>query len=275
GLQLLATLPESAVRDRMELDLLIAFGPPLFAAFGYASEEVVIASERAAKLSERLGDLDRLMSTLESLFLRHMVAGETKTPFDVAKQSIKIARTSGNLEHSRFAHRAMGSVEMLMGRLCSARTNFNKCIALSESEPRAPSFRHITDPGVVSLAYQALVLWMMGYPSQAGAVARQAIDRADALDVAFTRAQVRTIVSVLCTANGDADMLARLSRQTIALAAEHRMPTWEGYGTLTQGWALAETGNLVEGFRQLSLGMEMLDELNTTFLRTRSLAMYA
>jgi hypothetical protein len=85
GLDLLATLPEGVSRDRTELDLLIALGPPLFATFGCASDEVVTAFERAAKLCERLGDSDRLMSTLEGLFLRHMVAGQTKTAFEVLK----------------------------------------------------------------------------------------------------------------------------------------------------------------------------------------------
>jgi hypothetical protein len=186
---------------------------------------VVTAFERAAKLCERLGDSDRLMSTLEGLFLRYMVAGETKTAFEVAEKSISLATTSGNREHRRFAHRAMGSVQMIMGRICSARTNFETSIALSESEPRVPGLRHITDPGVVSLGYQALVLWLLGYPCQAMAFAQRAVERADALDVAFTRGQVRTIISHLCIANRDPDTLARLANECIAIAAEHKMPT--------------------------------------------------
>jgi adenylate cyclase len=70
-------------------------------------------------------------------------------------------------------------------------------------------------------------------------------------------------------------MLAPIANECITIAAEHKMPTWHGYGTLSRGWAIAENGDLAEGLRQLSLGMEVLKQLNTTFLRTCSLAMSA
>ena len=56
GLEVLASLPASTERDRLELDLQLAIGTPLIVLHGWGGQPVATAYERAGTLCERLGE---------------------------------------------------------------------------------------------------------------------------------------------------------------------------------------------------------------------------
>ena len=62
GLELLAGLPASAERDRIELEFQLAIGTPLIALHGWGGEPVAVAYERAGTLCEGLGDDEQARS---------------------------------------------------------------------------------------------------------------------------------------------------------------------------------------------------------------------
>src|SRR5262249_5062031 len=81
GLAVLASLPDTAARDRQEVDLLLARGVSLFTAKGFASAEASEAYARAQDLCEKLGDADRLFAAQWGLW--NFIRG---TNFDAAHE---------------------------------------------------------------------------------------------------------------------------------------------------------------------------------------------
>ena len=61
----------------------------------------------------------------------------------------------------------------------------------------------------------------------------------------------------------------------IALATEHRMPTWQGHGTVLRGWVLAQEGQVMKGISFVQQGIAELDTLGTAFHRCHYLEILA
>ena len=75
GLEVLAGLPASAGRDRMELDFQLAIGTPLIALSGWSGPQVAAAYERASVLCESLGGTEHLVPALFGLASNRVVRG--------------------------------------------------------------------------------------------------------------------------------------------------------------------------------------------------------
>ena len=85
GIALLHSLPESATRDRIELDFQITLGTPLAAVDGYANANVGVAAERATVLAEKLGDAASLFAPLYAHFTYLYITGETRNALQLAR----------------------------------------------------------------------------------------------------------------------------------------------------------------------------------------------
>jgi len=125
-------------------------------------------------------------------------------------------------------------------------------------------------------SFLALVLWMMGHPDQARRTADEASRHAAGLRHANTTGHV------LCHARGeraqllgDAPAARACAEAVLALAAEHDMPMWRGYGLVFRGWALAAEGRPEDGASLVRQGMAGLDALGTLFHRTHHLGLLA
>ena len=167
---------------------------------------------------------------------------------------------------------------MQLGDLRQSRAEFEAIPALYDPErDRDLAARCVTDPRASGLSFLALVLWIMGYPDQARRTADEASGCAAALQHANTTGHV------LC--HGGGGELAHLLRDVpatrdhaeavIALAAEHDMPMWRGYGLVLRGWVLAEEGCPEEGASLVRQGIAELDALGTVFHRSHHLGLLA
>ena len=279
GLEVLAGLPASAERDRMELDFQLAIGTPLIALSGWSGPQVAAAYERAGALCDSLGETEHLVPALFGLASNRVVRGQTRAAQRLAERCRAAGRAPAAIPVDRLlAHRAMGAALMQLGALRQARAEFEAIPALYDPErDRGLAARCVTDPRASGLSFLALVLWIMGYPDQARRTAGEASGYAAALQHANTTGHV------LC--HGGGGELAHLLRDVpatrghaeavIALAAEHDMPMWRGYGLVLRGWVLAEEGSLEEGASLVRQGIAELDALGTVFHRSHHLGLLA
>ncbi|GAG04229.1 unnamed protein product, partial [marine sediment metagenome] len=76
GLGVLATLPETPERARLELTSLTSLGPALMATKGYAAPEVDKAYRRARDLCQELKEITQLFPVLWGLWMYHLVRAE-------------------------------------------------------------------------------------------------------------------------------------------------------------------------------------------------------
>jgi predicted ATPase len=278
GLAALASLPASAERDRTELEIQVTIGTPLIALHGWSGDPVAAAYERAATLCEGLGnDHDQLGPTLFGLASNRVVRGQTRDAQRLAERCRAVAEQRRSPVDRLLAHRAMGAALMQLGELGQARAELDAISTLYDPERDCGlASRCVTDPLTSGLSFLALVLWVMGHPDQAQRAADEASRRAAQLQHANTAGHV------LCHAGGERAQLLRdapavrgYADAALALAAEHDMPMWRGYGLVLRGWALAEEGRLEDGALLVQQGVSGLDALGTVFHRSHQLGILA
>jgi len=249
GLSVLAGLAASPERDRMELELQLAIGTPLIALSGWSGPEVAAAYERASELCEVLGESGRLARALFGLFSNRIVRGETRTALQLAEHCLAAAERQGDPVDRLLGHRAKGAALMQLGALAASCSEFEAIAALYDPErDRGIAATSVTDPRASGLSFLSLVLWKMGFPDRARRAAAEGFRHAARLRHANTTGHL------LCHAGGelaqflrDVPAARRHGEAAIALADQHGMPMWRGYGLISCGWAAAEEGRPAEG----------------------------
>jgi predicted ATPase len=238
---------------------------------------VSAAYERAAALCENLGDDERLVPTLFGLASNRVVRGETRVALGLAERCRRVAERRGSPVDRLLAHRARGAALMQLGALPEARAEFERIGVLYDPErDRGLAARCVTDPRVSGRSFLAQLLWIVGYPEQA----RRTADEASRLAAELGHAN--TTGHVLCHAGGELTHFLRdvpatrgHAEAAMALAAEHDMPMWRGYGLILRGWAVAREGRPEEGASLVRQGVGELDALGDVFHGSLHLGMLA
>ncbi len=128
------------------------------------------------------------------------------------------------------------------------KTTWNRAIALYDPHRhRSLAFLYGQDPRVVCLSYAALVLWCLGYPDQALKKSHKALTLAQELSHPFSLAFALDFAAMLHQFRREVQAAQEQAEAVIALCDEQGFPFWLAWGTILQGWALAEQGRGEEG----------------------------
>ncbi len=189
GLELLATLPDTAERTQQELMLHTALGVPLQATKGFAAPEVGRVYARARELCRQVGETPQLFPVLWGLWLFYEVRGELQTARELAEQLLSLAQRQQDPALLLPAHRAMGQTVYCQGELARARAYLEQGIALYDPQRhRSLAFHYSQDVGVGLRTFAANVLWYLGYPDQAVERMQEALTLARELSHPFSLA---------------------------------------------------------------------------------------
>ena len=209
GLELLAGLPASAERDRIELEFQLAIGTPLIA-LSRLERAAGRGRLRAGRRALRRPGRRRAAWSRPSSAWPATASCAARRGRRSAWPSAAARSPSGGASpvDRLLAHRAMGAALMQLGELRQARAEFEAIPALYDPErDRGLAARCVTDPRASGLSFLALVLWMMGHPDQARRTADEASRHAAGLRHANTTGHV------LCHAGGErAQLLRRRAR---------------------------------------------------------------
>ena len=168
GLELLASLPETAAHLHQELDLQVALGAALMATQGYASPDVERTHARARELCQQLGDTAHLFQALRGLSLHYLTRGLLHTASDLGSLLLRQAQTQPDPAPRLLAHHQMGMVLGFRGEPAQARTHHTQALALYRSqEDYALAGSYGVDLGVLSHCWLAWEQWLLGFPDQA------------------------------------------------------------------------------------------------------------
>jgi predicted ATPase len=110
------------------------------------------------------------------------------------------------------------------------------------------------DLAVLGLSYDAMALWLLGYPEQALTRSRQAISLAEATAQPWAQAMAIGYAALVDVLRGDHQAALGHAGATIRVATEQGVSPWVGRGMMLRGWALAERGQETEGLVQLQQG---------------------
>ena len=256
ALELLNTLPDTPARAQQELTLHLTLGAPLQAIRGVASPEVRSVYARARELCQQMGETRQLFPVLFGLRMFHQIGGEFCTARELGEQLLDLAQREQDPALLMEAHRVVGGTLFHLGELGAAQAHLEQSLILYDAQRhRSHMFLYTTEPGVFGLCYAALVLWHLGYPDQALEKSKAARTLAQELSHSYTLAGSRSFASMLYQLYRERALTQEWAEAGITLAREQGFPNWVGQGTVLQGWALAEQGQIAEGIVQIRQGL--------------------
>src|SRR6516225_8650808 len=147
GLELLTSLPDSASRQRQELELQIALGRAMVTTQGYAAPAVGEAYARARALCERLDRPPEIVPVLYGQWVHYLLKGPLRQAREIAAEFLQRGEDGANVPITMVGHRLSGSSCFHLGEFLAARTHMEQ--ALARFDPAHRSFYmsfHIQDP---------------------------------------------------------------------------------------------------------------------------------
>ena len=257
ALALLGTLPESADRDRRELALQIALGPPLRESRGWAVPEIGEMATRAWTLGERVGtEPERLRVMWELVSFRVARGTGLREALESAEGALRLALAQKDPSLLAPAYHLVGEIHCNMGGFTRARECLEQAAELYDPRDHATHPRRLgVDYGVLSPSFASHALWHLGYSDQALERSRQAVLRAEELADPFSRAIALAYDAMLQQFCGARDAVEERAAAVVAVSTEYRFPYYLAWGTILHGWAVAERGQVERGMGQMREGL--------------------
>jgi tetratricopeptide (TPR) repeat protein len=224
ALELQAKLPDTKQRTELELDLQLDYVAAVRATKGYWAPEAGKAYLRARELCQEKGHQDqRLYRVLSGLHSFHMVRGEHPIALAYTDELIRLADQSRNEQFRAGAHHSLGFSKFFMGEFAAAHSSFELTIDFYQRQEARNTRLGSSDqdPLVSSLCYDAMTLWMLGYPDQAANRVRDATLLARQLGHMFTLAWCLSQLTMYHTIRGSYDEADRTASEGLALTRKH------------------------------------------------------
>ena len=277
AIELLQTLPDSQERSQHELALQVALGVPLTATKSWAAPEVGNVYLRAQELCAQVGDTPETFPTLFGLWAFYLVRAEHKQAHELGEQLLRLAESRQDSALLLVAHYAMGLTMFHLGKPAAARIHMEHGSALYDAQQHhALAFSYGSfDPGVACLCVAAEGLWYLGYPAQALKRNQEALALAHELSHPVSLAFALSWAAYLHQLRREGHAAQDRAEAAIALCNEQGFAFWLAWGTIFQGWALAEQGHGEEGLSQIGVGLAAFQATGAEFFRPQHLALLA
>jgi predicted ATPase/class 3 adenylate cyclase len=277
GLELLGSLSDTPESAQQELMLQITLGPALQATKGPAAPEVERVYARARELCQQVGEAPQLFPVLWGLWLYFNARGELSTAREVGERLLTLAQSLQDPVLLLQAHHALWTTSFYLGELTSAHEHTEQGTALYKVQ-QAASHNFLYgghDPGACSQVLDALILWSLGYPDQSLHKSHEALTLARELSHPYSLAITLACIAVFHQLRHEEQLTQREAEAVVTLSIEQGFPFWLAWGTILQGWALAEQGNREEGVAQIRQGLTAYRAIGGEMMRSQFLALLA
>jgi tetratricopeptide (TPR) repeat protein len=228
ALELLKVLPYSPDRAKRELDLQLDYGLALLATKGWYAPEMGSTYRRAHELCQDLEDDPRLFSVLFGLWSYHLVRGEHTLACGYTDEMRRLAPRLKSDGISVQADWASGCSQFFKGQFASAHTSLECGATLYDRRKHQTlAFQFGQDPCVSCLCFDAMTLWMLGYPDLAEERAQSAITLARSLGYPFTLTWCLTMLGMYYTMRHDYERANTIITEGLTLTKEYGFSFFE------------------------------------------------
>jgi class 3 adenylate cyclase/predicted ATPase len=257
GLALVSALPPSPERARLELGLLMALGPVLFGSRGFAAAETERVYARAQELCAELGDTPEVFPALWGQWGFFQLQGDMPRALQIAEQLLIRARRSGDPALLLEANHALWPTRLNCGAVEAALQSLQEGLAVYDpARHRSLAYAYGGhDAGVCGFAFQALTLWVLGYPQRALESAQRSLQLARELAHPHSAANAGSWVALMLRYRGDLQAARAQAEATQAISAEHGFPQWGALATIIRGSTLAALGQVEDGLAEMQRGL--------------------
>ncbi|SOZ17144.1 ATP-binding protein [Cupriavidus taiwanensis] len=254
ALTMVPRLVDPKERVRQELALRVTLGQALIAARGFAATEVEENYTRALALCASEAAPSKLFQVKLGLRTFLLIRAQHEKAYELGSELLSLAENTRNPVWLGQAHVALGGASLFLGKFRIARTHLEQGLAYYESEQNHAAL-YGQDLGVRGISFLARSLWYLGYPTQAGKKSLEALALARKVSHPISLALALVYAAELHQYRNEPHLTRQLADAAIALSAERGFPFWLAWGTILQGWAMAEQGNIGEGIAKIQHGL--------------------
>jgi predicted ATPase/DNA-binding winged helix-turn-helix (wHTH) protein len=223
-------LPPGAVGTRLDMRLSLAFGQTGLAMRG-AVPAVRAALTRCIAIGEKLHDTDYQLRALWGVFAWETYRGNYADALDATEAFGAVVQAS-HAEKSRFAYHRIKAVCLhMLGRQAEALEHARRSLA-----PAATGIRQLHgspfqfDHRTAALTQLARILWLQGFPDQAAAAARDAVDTATAFDDALSLTYALAYAACpIALWNGHGDVAQAYNERLRQHAESNALVFWQSW----------------------------------------------
>jgi tetratricopeptide (TPR) repeat protein len=220
-LAVLPKLPETPGRSTCELDFQIALGQVLTVTQGPGTPAVANAYARAEELCQQVGEVRQRIAVLRGLHRATQGQGEPARAQPLAEEFLRLAHQAQDTALLIEGHVALGVCLFYLGSVATAHTLLEEGLAIDDVQcPPTHIFPAGQDLRILGLTYDAMALWVLGYPDQALQRSRQAMDLAEELAQPWTLAMALGYAALVHVLRGDRQAALERAEATIQLATE-------------------------------------------------------
>jgi adenylate cyclase len=190
------------------------------------------------------------------LWLYHKVRSELAKAQEMADELLALARRLNEPDLARQAHQALGMTAFCRGDPATSLAHTEQVATLYDAEQhRTHAFLFGHDPSVISKAYGAVVLWLLGHPDAAERQSAEAIEIGRDLSPT-SQAVALHFAAMVHQLRRDIDHTRQCAEACAAIGREHGLSFWRASGAVLSGWAIAAAGQAEEGLARLRRGMK-------------------
>ena len=215
------------------------------------NDETRDAFRHAHGLLQKVPDHPMRGLVLHGLGFVHCLRAEYEEATPITEQAVALAASSGDEVIQLAAYTVQGQVNLMRGQPRAARTWLERGLPLLESAAETSGRSFAADPAVTVLAMLALQLLHLGLVRQGRARVLEAHARADRLGQPTARMIAIWYEALFELRLGNTQRVAALADEMHALAEEfalaHGRTACEWFG----GWADAQMGAPLEGYRRI------------------------
>ncbi len=252
GLEELDESPSGPNQIRERADLLTYRAAALQAAYGYASAGVDEAYAAARSTYEQVRNDDRLVVVIRGQWMFHLLRGQYGTALELADEMLALGQRVQHPFALAEGHLYRGLVHMYLGEFELARSHLEQAFTHYRRPERPDQIYDAQgDTGVGALAYNAVVLWNLGYPEESLRRSDSSLELAEQVGGQVTRAQAWGMRTILHLNRAEAAELSRWVELSRAHSVEHNVGYWRILSALYSGWLRGRAGELRAGSKEI------------------------
>jgi predicted ATPase len=257
GLKLIPNIDDPMMRSKSELLLQTSLANSVRATKGWSTESVKHAYTRALQLCKESGLDEHVVPAVFGLWTWNFVRASLHEAQALAEHLFNYAENGNDAVYKVLAHQALGFTSFAQGKLVSAHAELERSISLCE-DSKAGTYLDLSaqDPRVHVRSYDAMVLWLLGYPDRAVRICTEARHYAAASQHPFSEAFARTIGLRVHQFRGEAAIVADQANATIAFCQEHDFVHYVAMALILRGWANAQQAEFEKGIAEIQEGLE-------------------
>jgi DNA-binding SARP family transcriptional activator/predicted ATPase len=251
--------PESAKRDRDELELLLTLGPSLVTTDGYSMPEVGETYARGLLLSRRSGDQKHSFPLLSGAWLFHLVRGQVEEARRLAQDAADGARREGDAAQENASHFLLGTSLFHLGCLQESWQQIELAV-LPSSGPPHPALALFAGPdfGVFGRAYLSHLLCLFGHPQEAEAKSSESVELARKVAHPFTLGIALDYAAMLSVYRREGSLALARADEASTICRKYGFVYYVAMADILAGWATCRCGDITRGLARLRQGLDAL-----------------